>query len=198
MTFWQSVVISLIAHAVSKGRDGANANRDATEWSKQAQSFLICLEMFAFSIVHCFVFPTDEWEPGYREKEKRRIKASFGDTLALKDFVHDVKTVIRSKKKHRKEYRKVDPSKSLDLSKSSSSDGADDDGNLDKHVQTALIQDLDGVSQFELGDPDSDHEEDVGWSRIEEFIDVIEEGSNLHSDNDVEQQSRTNHPHEVI
>ena len=57
-------------------------------------------------------------------------------------------------------------------------------------MQTA-IGDLDG-------DPDSDHEEDVGWSRIEELFDVTQGENDLHSDNDVEQQSRTNHPHEVI
>lgn len=61
MTFWQGVVISLIAHAVytNNANEDGNDDYDSTEWSTRAQSFLICLEMFLFAIVHCYVFPTD-------------------------------------------------------------------------------------------------------------------------------------------
>ena len=111
MTFWQSVVISFIAHAIFENAEDEYINPDetATEWSKEAQSFLICLEMFAFAIAHCFVFPVEEWESGYREKEQRKIKAKFGDSLALRDFVKDVKTVMKSRKtSSSRKYNKID------------------------------------------------------------------------------------------
>jgi hypothetical protein len=65
MTFWQGIVISFIAHAVYKKHDDINNDYDSTEWSKRAQSFLICLEMFLFAIVHCFVFPTEGKSDGH-------------------------------------------------------------------------------------------------------------------------------------
>ena len=60
MTFWQGLAISFVAHAVYKNHEDVTASDyDSTVWSKRAQSFLICLEMFLFAIVHCFVFPTE-------------------------------------------------------------------------------------------------------------------------------------------
>jgi hypothetical protein len=47
---------------------------------------------------YCGVFCFLEWEPGYQERTKRRIKAKLGDALALRDFVRDVKLVLRSKR----------------------------------------------------------------------------------------------------
>merc|ERR1711862_175702 len=99
MTFWQGVVISIIAQAVSKRHELENDDWDATEWSKEAQSFLICLEMFFFSIIHCFVFPAEQWEEGYKERESVREKPKLGDNLALRDFFRDVKLVMRRKKR---------------------------------------------------------------------------------------------------
>jgi len=160
VTFWQSVAISFIAHAIYEDNDDLQADEKATEWSKRAQSFLICLEMFVFAIAHCFVFPTEEWESGYREKEERRIKATFGDSLALKDFVKDVKTVLNSRKGNR--YRRT---KKDQLSISESNDN--------KAVSKSLIID----DRFEIDDnsDDDDGESVQGWSRIEEYIDIIDE-----------------------
>jgi ElaB/YqjD/DUF883 family membrane-anchored ribosome-binding protein len=163
MTFWQGIVITVIANSVyaSTETDGFDAN----EWSKEAQSFLICLEMFLFAIVHCFTFPTEEWEPGYRQKEQRRIKAKFGDNLALRDFVRDVK-IVMTKKKNRKIVN-------------------DSDGNKDPGGDFALVKQ-------DLGNDDDDIDIDWsnGWSRIEQYINVVEEcEEELKLDNDVESSS---------
>lgn len=106
MTFWQGMAITILAKAVysdgesDDGSGGDGDGQDAMEWSKEAQNFLICLEMLFFAIAHCFVFPTEEWEPGYRPKEIV-AKQKFGDKIALRDFVSDVKLIMKSRKKHR-------------------------------------------------------------------------------------------------
>ena len=82
---------------------------------------------------------------------KRRIKGTFGDTLALKDFVRDVKLVMRSKKGKR---------------------------HRDKIPQTE-----EGVTDHEFTVSDSksgslDEESDIdwsqGWSRIEQYLELVE------------------------
>jgi len=135
MTFWQSVAISFIAHAIYENNGDPNADEKATEWSKRAQSFVVCLEMFLFSIAHCFVFPTEEWEPGYRAKEEKKIKATFGDSLALKDFVTDVKTVMKSRNENK--YSKINEKQ---LSPS----------NNDEDAQKSLVLDSPFDNQFEI------------------------------------------------
>lgn len=180
LTFWQSVVISFIAHAVYKGNDDENASKDATEWSKQAQSFIICFEMFAFAIVHCQVFPTEEWEPGFRERQKRRIKASFGDSLALKDFVSDVKVVMKSKRKER--YKKLEAKKKVATYAYDKKDTDDSISELSASQASDGV-DPNGFGPFEIGD-ESDHSEEDGWNRIEEFIEEIEDGDDQKIDVD--------------
>lgn len=160
LTFWQGIAISFVANAVY-----AHAEIDdfsALEWSKEAQSFLICLEMFLFAIAHCFVFPTDEWEAGYREKEKRRIKAKFGDNLALRDFVKDVKFVMMKKKSPNKKSAKYD--------KISNGEGA-------------LMK-----SSSDTSDEELDIDWRQGWSRIEQYINIVEsgEGDSAHDTNNVD------------
>lgn len=152
MTFWQSIVISFIAHTVYKRQADVNEEYDATEWSKQAQSFLVCLEMFFFAIVHIFVFPTEEWEPNYKEKYKQKIQANVGD-LALKDFFKDVKLVMRTRKKHRQERRL--------RRKQSNTNG------------TALMDDI------EENDPDIDIDWSQGWGRIEKYIETLDHDHDL-------------------
>jgi hypothetical protein len=139
LTFWQGIAISFIANAVYSQAEFEDFN--ALEWSKEAQSFLICLEMFMFAIAHCFVFPTEEWEPGYRGREKRRIKAKFGDNLALRDFVKDVKLVMMKKQ--------------LKSPTHSSPDG-----------KSALMR----STSDEILDVDWRQ----GWSRIEQYIDLVD------------------------
>lgn len=170
MTFWQGIVISFVAHAVYKRNDDVNNDYDSTEWSKRAQSFLICLEMFLFAIVHCFVFPTEEWEPGYQERTKRRIKAKLGDALALRDFVRDVKLVLRSKKNRKGMMERIPQrEEGLDDGYGMNGNGAEDDIDIDWTT---------------------------GWSRIEKYLELVDEeerGSKSLSD-----ESDDNHRHMQI
>ena len=82
MTFWQGLVLQGMASA------GFVLDRQAT----QLQNLLICIEMLLASIAHFYVFPYYEWEDGYkREKEKSVL---IRDTLALRDFVTDMKMMV--------------------------------------------------------------------------------------------------------
>lgn len=169
LTFWQGILISFVANTVYNQTEVEGF--DAMEWSKEAQSFLICLEMFLFAIGHCFVFPTDEWEAGYREREKRRIKAKFGDNLALRDFVKDVKLVMRKKKKSNKKL----PGKGKE--------------GLEETDPSALMQ---SMSNEEM---EHDEELDVdwkqGWSRIEHYIDIVEAEDDLKLQVEMTDQEKT-------
>lgn len=176
MTFWQGIVISFVAHAVYKKNDDINGDYDSTEWSKRAQSFLICLEMFLFAIVHCFVFPTEEWEPGYQEKAKRRIKAKLGDTLALRDFVRDVKLVLRSKKSRKGMMERI-PQRE---------EGLDDAYVVNRNGSAIMMDD----------DDDIDIDWTTGWSRIEKYLELVdEEGSNSSSEEGGDHRPRLRNKH---
>ena len=85
MTFWQGLAISVLAQTTDVG--GA----DAEEWAMSAQNFLICLEMLCFSIAHFYCFPTEEWNPDYRQKASRGLVES----LAFGDFVQDLKLILK-------------------------------------------------------------------------------------------------------
>ena len=89
MTFWQGFVISLSAQAGFV--DAASA--------ASAQDFLICIEMLIASLAHFYIFPTSQWQPGYRE---RRMRAAAADeeaelrltsTFAVSDFFHDIQVL---------------------------------------------------------------------------------------------------------
>ena len=99
MTFWQGITISLLATTTDLFSDHTdvvitdiNDDDQVEQWAKQAQNFLICLEMLGFSIAHFYCFPVEEWEEGYRPVEK---KSNFGDNMALGDFMHDLKSILR-------------------------------------------------------------------------------------------------------
>ena len=91
MTFWQSLALSVYANTSSL----FESTRDAVEWRYRTQNYLVCVEMFLFSVAHYFVFSPEEWEEGYKPKNK--VKQKFGDQMALRDFVHDVKLIVRSR-----------------------------------------------------------------------------------------------------
>lgn len=77
--------------------------KDAETWALSAQNFLICLEMLLFSIAHFYCFPTEEWEEGYRANFN---KSKFGDSIALGDFLSDIKLLMKGnniKKKKKRE-----------------------------------------------------------------------------------------------
>ena len=90
MTFWQGLAITILANTTK-----SKASR--TQWASSAQNFLVCLEMLLFSIAHFYTYPTDEWSENYQEKRKKRqrIDRHFGDSLALNDFLSDLKLIIR-------------------------------------------------------------------------------------------------------
>jgi len=88
MTFWQGLALSLLA----KTSEGSAGDLSAEGWGKQAQSFLICIEMLIASIAHFYVFPHYEWSPGYIRQQSSKTK--FGDSLALRDFFGDLKIIM--------------------------------------------------------------------------------------------------------
>ena len=103
MTFWQGMVLKILAETTDMGGGGESADA----WSEQVQNFLICLEMLLFSIAHFYCFPVDEWEPGY---EANFRKGKFGETMALNDFFSDLKIIMtaeRSSKKKKKRRSKT-------------------------------------------------------------------------------------------
>jgi hypothetical protein len=92
MTFWQGVIIALLADTTDLlGGDDDDDERQEV-MAKQTQNFLICLEMLGFSIAHFYCFPVEEWEEGYRPVEN---DSKFGDNMALGDFLHDLKLIMR-------------------------------------------------------------------------------------------------------
>lgn len=108
MTFWQGLAISILASTTQDfGDDVMKSKTNAEEWAAQAQDFLICLEMLLFSIAHFYVFPYEEWEEGYRPKEDKD-GTTFMETMAMKDFVYDLKLVMNpgSSKKARRRSKK--------------------------------------------------------------------------------------------
>lgn len=142
MTFWQKMVLGLVVNLGYS--DKFDSQEAASEFVVQAQNFLICLEMLFSAVAHCFVFTPDEWADGYREREEQRqgraTPHSFGDSVALSDFISDVKIVMTSKKRRRQlkkmQKRGISPALSwddetgdLNLSRSSrSSGGESEDG----------------------------------------------------------------------
>jgi len=93
MTFWQSMVIAILANSTNMAGGKSDEHSDPELWGRQSQNFLICLEMLLFSIAHFYCFPTDEWEAGYRPTKEKRMSA--GDNLALGDFVNDLRLMLR-------------------------------------------------------------------------------------------------------
>lgn len=173
LTFWQGLMISIIANAWYEDKnqiDRIQASIDAAEWSKRAQSFLVCLEMFVFAITHVFVFPVEEWEDGFKEKETKRIRSELGG-LALKDFIKDVKRIMISQKK-----QKI---RTPDKDSDNSEHEADEmPFNLDDSydsVRAALVVDTD--CGIDVSTDQSD------WSRIGEFIeDIIQDDDSENGD----------------
>lgn len=97
MTFWQGLCIAILAQTT---RHNVRDDSGSEKWAKQAQNFLVCLEMLLFSIAHFYCFPTEEWEDGYQPNNKPDSK--FGDNLALSDFLDDLKLIVKGNRKKKK------------------------------------------------------------------------------------------------
>jgi hypothetical protein len=103
VTFWQGMVITALARSngaggiAGGGGMGSNVSSSSSshdeQWAKQAQSFLICIEMLLASIAHFYVFPVEEWNPDYKRDRVNTIMR-FGDNIALRDFFSDIRTVM--------------------------------------------------------------------------------------------------------
>ncbi len=160
MTFWQKMTISIIVHVAYA--DKFKSNEEATDFVARSQNFLICLEMLFAAVAHCFVFSPDEWAEGYREREERRrkrqseLETHFGDSVALGDFIRDVKTVMASKRRRRQRKKMKHGAVGGELSPNSatSKDSVEDDedGTLE------MSESADGDEQRQRGSvDDSDH-----------------------------------------
>merc|ERR1711982_223366 len=77
------------------GDDVMQHKVNAEQWAARGQAFMICLEMLLFSIAHFYCFPYEEWKEGYRPKEAKD-NTTFIQTMAMKDFVSDLKLVMSS------------------------------------------------------------------------------------------------------
>jgi len=167
MTFWQGLAISILAKTTDLGHadDDATAD-DSSEWAARAQSFLICLEMLLFSIAHFYVFPTDEWVPGYRPIEDTDTR--FGDNMALRDFASDFQLVFGRKNKKKKNKKKDDDAEE---------DGNTTDQESDEEQPVHDLLDLKTEILDEIDDKDSNEAE-----RSEDVergdLNVDNEGSN--------------------
>jgi hypothetical protein len=93
MTFWQGLAISILA-SINEAESKASFKEAMGEsWAAKTQSFLICLEMLLFAIAHFYAFPVEEWQEGYHRVESTQ---KFGDTVAIRDFLQDLKLVLNS------------------------------------------------------------------------------------------------------
>lgn len=180
MTFWQKMVLSLVVNLGYS--DKFDSQEAANDFVVQAQNFLICLEMLFSAVAHCFVFTPDEWADGYREREEQRQGRvpvhSFGDSVALGDFINDVKIVMSSKRRRRKlkQLQKSgvaqstswdDDTGDLNLSRSSQSSGgeSDDGDDYQRSINFTRSDETGESTEFEGS------EFNGSLARIEKFID---------------------------
>jgi len=186
------MVLSIIVNVAYA--DKFDSQEEANAFVMQAQNFLICLEMLFSAVAHCFVFTPDEWEDGYREREeerRRRISEprAFGDSVALGDFINDVKVVMASKKrrKRRKKVGDLSPNNSMEDSSNTTVTSTSDDGDnnylrstANEHVQELSMTPPLSVRNQSLNRPrldtggstgsEGDEEVDESLTRIQEFI----------------------------
>jgi len=80
------------------------------------------------------------------------MKGKFGDTLALRDFVRDVKVVMRSKRNRRRGDRVSIPQHEQD----------------DRNNGSALMPDTEGDDVLDV-------DWKQGWSRIEKYLEDVDE-----------------------
>uniref|UniRef100_A0A7S1BKM8 Uncharacterized protein n=2 Tax=Corethron hystrix TaxID=216773 RepID=A0A7S1BKM8_9STRA len=157
MTFWQGLAINILYSVWDKDDQIAEANSAQNNYQSMAQNFLITIEMLIASIAHVYVFPHEEWKPGYKPVEQDDKK--FGDNLAIRDFVTDFKYLLSSKRRKKakkdndaveEEPKEVSERNEDSIHKKSSSDST-------------------SIGNIESGDLDFDDDDD-----LELFVEALE------------------------
>ena len=82
LTFWQYVGLQIMSTFGLVDEKAAS----------QIQNLLICIEMLIASIAHFYIFPHQEWTPGYQRAKQRNIL--LRDTMAFGDFLKDMKSMF--------------------------------------------------------------------------------------------------------
>jgi Domain of unknown function. len=179
MTFWQSVVIGFLANSTNIASGGKDDDSDDPGiWGKQAQNFLICLEMLLFSIAHFYCFPTEEWEEGYRPAIEKKMSA--GDNLAFGDFISDLKLIMRGRdeREFSKKHKASKHSKLPEKTHSSASDVAakKGDGKVGEKENDDIQQ-----SDIESGHSSGNHTTSSGISYVsqQDGTDIEDTDNNL-------------------
>uniref|UniRef100_A0A7S2N547 Uncharacterized protein n=1 Tax=Helicotheca tamesis TaxID=374047 RepID=A0A7S2N547_9STRA len=185
MTFWQRMVITIVAETAME--NSFENDKETREWIQQAQSFLVCIEMLFFAIAHCFIFPVEEWEEGYRPRQN---KSKLGDNMALRDFMKDVKFIMKSRKArkramNRMSRERVQTSDSFmdELESANQKRNAENDTGLTPTVEqqeesTSLPEHNDALEErlrklsasISPSASEGDEEEDIDWDRLERYI----------------------------
>jgi hypothetical protein len=159
MTFWQGLVLSILAQTTDLGGGGGASKEDADEWAKSAQNFLICLEMLLFSIAHFYCFPTEEWEDGYRVKHSDN--SNFGDSIALGDFLADLKLILKTGKKSKRLTKQLPTSSSspssLSASKSQNPTILEGDDESDGHQTSDMTSTTSSLHNHNSNSKNGDH-----------------------------------------
>jgi Organic solute transporter Ostalpha len=179
MTFWQGLVLSVLAQTTDLGR-GSNSSTDndnAVEWAKSAQNFLICLEMLLFSIAHFYCFPTEEWEDGYRVKHTVD-GSNFGDSIALGDFLSDLKLILKTGKKSKKT-KKLSSPPSLKIDPTIPEGDDESDGNQTLDMNSSVASSIPNSSNSHDGNNGNHDNNDDDMEDVKSTNDRSEEDSQV-------------------
>eukprot|EP00127_Corallochytrium_limacisporum_P000781 Clim_evm67s25 gene=Clim_evmTU67s25 len=98
-SFWQSVAVSalVMTDIIRDAGSYLTAQNIATGF----QDFLICLEMFIFSLVHLYAFNHREWMK-YEPERHYSMEEAFMDCLSLKDVVKESRHTLSNRGGYRR------------------------------------------------------------------------------------------------
>ena len=119
VTFWQQAALEAMNAAGIVDEESARA----------AQNLLVCIEMLVASLAFYYIFPVFEWEDNYKKKKQKEFMVV--ESLALKDFVSDIRDVFGRQAFHGVVNR-LDESKSGDPDTPASGSGSSGDGSGSK------------------------------------------------------------------
>jgi hypothetical protein len=154
--------------------------------------------MLFAAVAHCFVFPPEEWADGYREREERRRKrlsefeTHFGDSVALGDFIKDVKSVMASKRKRRLRKRKSGQPKPIEeegechdendvIGASLSTDSRGSDDGQRNRIDSTESYDDEFDPQFSIDDEDDDDELEMAPTSVNAATESLRITNSTHS-----------------